>query len=205
MILAELPLHVESRDLKALIGDTPWRSDLMRLSPVLAPRGAYALIRVQVEENRMLLGDTAIESLDLARHLAQVEHAAVMAVTLGEGVDEAIATASPDRAIVFDAIASAAAEGAVEELCGIIARSHPELGELGSRYSPGYGDWSLKDHSLLSNLLDVSALGIRILDSGALVPRKSITAIAGFGGGSIPSCQNCPVRNCKTPCRFRRV
>ncbi|HBN09794.1 MAG TPA: hypothetical protein DD435_14450 [Cyanobacteria bacterium UBA8530] len=88
-------------------------------------------------------------------------------------------------------------------MCISIQQRH---GPLGFRFSPGYGDWSVEENAVFREVLDLPSLGITLLPSGGMLPRKSVTALAGLSksGESVPpSCQHCSVGECRFPCRFR--
>lgn len=200
MILVRLPVSLSIPDLEASLGDTPYRTEFVKLSPRIHPRGGYRILGFSSDEESVTIEGVTVLSRDLARHLRGATRVAVMALTLGEEVDEAIEDAKdakdPRRAFLLDAIASAAAEGAAEALSEALRRE----GEAGDRYSPGYGDWSVRDNEHFARWLDLEALGIKVLPSGALLPRKSITALAGFGATGESPCRTCPLERCVYPC-----
>lgn len=196
MILVRLPVSLSIPDLEAHLGDTPYRTEFVKLSPRIHPRGGYRILGFSSDEGSVTIEGVTVFSRDLAKHLRGATKVAVLALTLGEEVDQAIEAAKdPRKAFLLDAIASSAAEGAAEALSGELRRE----GDLGDRYSPGYGDWSVRDNEVFKQWLDLEALGIKVLPSGALLPRKSITALAGFAAGESP-CRTCPLERCVYPC-----
>jgi hypothetical protein len=134
--------------------------------PLLAPRGAYALVsRAVAEETGMPEpGDST----------------AVAVVTIGPALEEEISSNASRGALldalVLDAIGSAAAEAAADalnlELCAI-ARSRGL--EATPRVSPGYGAWDTACQPRLLDLLPIDQLGIRLTSGAMMVPRKSVS------------------------------
>ncbi|HEY9765200.1 MAG TPA: hypothetical protein V6C82_02510 [Chroococcales cyanobacterium] len=196
-----LPLTLAREELKNLLGESDekiWRSAFYKVSPLLHPRGGYEIFSLEKIEK---IGKRTWS------HLAGCDDLAVMAVTLGPEIDREIATAfergETKNAFLLDAIASAAVEGAIDALCVSIQQRH---GPLAFRFSPGYGDWSVEDNAVFREVLDLPSLGITLLPSGGMLPRKSVTALAGLsksGESVFPGCQHCSVGECRFPCRFR--
>jgi cobalamin-dependent methionine synthase I len=48
------------------------------------------------------------------------------------------------------------------------------------RYSPGYGDLSLRHQKIIFDLLDLQRLDLTITPDYILIPEKSVVAIAGI-------------------------
>lgn len=153
-------------------------------------------------------------------------------VTVGPGIETRVtelATGdSPAAALVLDAMGSAAAEEAADRLGAVVtARLHgsaeaPEAdsgaGSIPSpgpdeavpgpscRISPGFGRWSLDAQVPLFERLPHAAVGVRLLPSLLMVPRKSISFAMWLGSEARPvaglsGCDRCGLEHC----RYRRV
>ena len=132
-------------------------------------------------------------------------------VTVGDEIEACAAEASrrgePTRALILDCAGSAAAEEAADRLGAAIvggsAAADPRA--VPCRFSPGYGDWSLEDQPRLFALLPHARLGVSLLPSMMMVPRKSVSFAMWLGAaeGRAPGrgCSRCPLDHC----RYRRA
>jgi len=151
-----------------------------------------------------------LPSVRLASLLVNSDRATLLAVTLGSVVDERIDQLSRDgrlaEAVVLDAVASASAECAADDLCHVIAAEAAEVGrQLTRRFSPGYGDLPLAVQAKVLCWLGASRIGLAVTPSSMLVPQKSVTAVAGWApladGGDQRShrrsCGACDIADCR--------
>lgn len=130
-----------------------------------------------IESNLNLSGS------DIKDHLASSSTCVLMAVTLGHEVDTKIRyyeRISMVRAMILDACATAF----IEEVCDRLSRTIEDELEgdkiLTNRYSPGYGDLPLDiQNDFLSTLDAKKSIGLNVTSHSILIPRKSVTAIAG--------------------------
>jgi len=124
------------------------------------------------------------------------------ATTIGIAVDRRLKRLQMEDmayAVVFDAAAGVYVEHKADDY----EKSLP-YANLGYRFCPGYGGTPLDDNRQIADLLKAYKIGITFLDSGLMVPMKSMTGIVRIGGSSDKSCANCPAReNC--PYRKRGV
>lgn len=162
--------------------------------PLLAPRGAYAIV------SRGVAAGVGMPEPG--------ETVAVAVATIGPALEEEIsrraATGALLDALVLDAIGSSAAEAAADalnlELCAM-ARSHGL--EAAPRVSPGYGAWDTASQPLLLALLPVDELGIRLTSGAMMVPRKSVSFAVSFekpghiGPHAPTQCERCGLVRCR--------
>ena len=84
------------------------------------------------------------------------------------------------RAAVLDACGSALAEAGCEQAEAEIRQRYPGV-KMTKRFSPGYGDLSLRIQGELLRALDAEKrLGITLTESCLMIPSKSVTAIIGL-------------------------
>ena len=125
-------------------------------------------------------GFVKIPSSALIKNLRSAPRAYIFAVTLGMGVDRLIkekALLSPSEGFIADAVASALAESA----CDLAEEKIRAGATVRPRFSPGYADFSLEfQRPILSALDSEKKIGIALLDSGLMIPQKSITAVLGI-------------------------
>jgi cobalamin-dependent methionine synthase I len=108
------------------------------------------------------------------------------------------------EALLLDAAGSAAAEEAADRLCALVVGAAPEPGtseRLACRFSPGYGDWPLAAQRLLFDLLPCAEVGVELLPSMMMRPRKSVSFGMWLGpdGRPVPGlsgCGHCLLERC---------
>ncbi len=135
------------------------------------------------DDRTVKIGSREVTSRALARHLAGCQGVLLLAVTLGSGVDRLLARSGAQRPSLMVAQQAAAAALAEEysDRCCKEAQERLAGYRLLPRFSPGYGDWSLQDQSVLLEMLDASRkIGLTVTQSGMLTPLKSITAAVGI-------------------------
>lgn len=130
-------------------------------------------------EPLLLTSQSIIAALDGA-----VE-AAVMAVTIGERLEEEVSEeftrGSYTKALLLDAAGTAAVEQACDQTAALIARHAARVGCVaGKRFSPGYGDWDVSVQPDILRLSGATQIGVSVTQSMMLVPRKSVTAVIGI-------------------------
>ena len=145
------------------------------------PMSVYKILSIEEIHNCSMI----LSGNDIARYLQDCTHAALLAVTLGSGVDRLIMqTEHSDMANAFlmDSFASRLAEQTMENLhqsLRTIIKDNQIL--IKSRFSPGFGDLPLNIHPQFLKILDAGRkIGLGFTESFLLTPRKSITAIAGI-------------------------
>lgn len=99
-------------------------------------------------------------------------------------------------ATVFDAAASIFLETKADEF-----EKNLEFGNLGFRFCPGYSGTSFIDNQEIARMLNAEKIGITFLESGLMVPLKSMVGIIKIGENVKKSCDGCVA---KSDCGFRR-
>ena len=159
---------------------------------------------------RLVLADYQsyeLTSCNLAQHLTGVEKVVLLAVTVGEAVEDfsrrLFAEGRYSEALLAEGAASAAVEQAADQVCAYLERQYRQEGfVLTDRYSPGYGDWNLEEQPNVLRLAKGEGIGITLSKSLMLTPKKSITAIAGWRRQAdmtpheISGCAACPKIDC---------
>lgn len=156
----------------------------------------------------------AITGRIIKKHLAKATSIAVLAVTVGETIEQNITAyfgqCRYTAALFLDAAATTAVEMAADQANAIIAQEAQKAGLTAiTRFSPGYGDWNITSQPEILRLAQGEAIGITTTPSCMLVPRKSITAVIGL----IPydtqlNKSECNNHNCQScshcSCQFRK-
>ena len=149
----------------------------------------------------MPLAELPIEGRSISRHLAGCHSAAVMAVTLGAGVDSLIRQreiTDMSMAVIIDCGASQLIEQACDEFENHIRNESGAY--MTSRFSPGYGDYPLKYQKSAVGLVDAQRkIGLNLTEDYLMVPRKSVTAVMGIADhpveGRPATCGECVLRD----------
>ena len=137
--------------------------------------------------------------------LVRARSVVALCCTIGAAFDQEarwLAVVDAAEALVFDAAGSSLVEECADECERVIgARAVADGLFTGQRTSPGYGDFSLEFSGEIVKVLDATRLlGVSVLESGLLVPQKSVTAIVGLfededdARAARRSCADCAVR-----------
>lgn len=197
-LFPELKPEIDIRDAQAVLGyprhyvvDEPVRNLIeaskREMEQVVKPAGKYAELSVELSEEEVRLSsvpEISFKSRKLARHLEGSTGAYLFVVTIGMEAEQLIKTyfekGELTRAIIFDAVASAFAEGTAEAAFRFLEKEARSGGfVLTARYSPGYGDFQLENQKIFFKILKPEEIGVYLTDGYMMVPRKSITAICG--------------------------
>ena len=164
-----------------------YESDLLekcrqRFNGIVNYRCAYVRIPVDVSEENVCKFDFAeVRSENLYRNLQGCQEVFVLAVTTGIAVDRLLARlniTSQAEHFVTDGLSSAA----IESFCDYVSDILSENLKCASRFSAGYGDFSIEyQKPLLERLSAAETLGITLNSAYLMTPVKSITAIMGIG------------------------
>lgn len=159
-----------------------------------------------------LTGSTVrLAGSDIWRHLKDADACALMAVTIGAGVEREIRRVGALNGLdgaLLDAAGSAYAESLAEHVDGIIRARAAQAGLTGNwRFSCGYGDCPLDAQpDILASLNAGRTCGLTVTSTNLLLPSKSVTATIGLFSGEVraatdkPSCSMCRQ---KGACAFR--
>lgn len=145
--------------------------------------------------------------------LPGAEALALFVVTLGPEVTEEVGRQTSARdllvAAALDAIASLAAEGAVQLLEGRFADRLEAAGSAARRpavlaYSPGYCGWHLSGQRRLLAALAPERIGVRLSPSDLMLPLKSVSGVLVAGeagihdlGPGFAFCASCATVTCR--------
>lgn len=148
-------------------------------------KAVYKVFDIKKEEDVKVLGtNLVLLGKDIKSLLLECERCVLMAVTLGQGVDNLLRklqVTNLNQAIVTDFCASSM----IEELCNQFEKQirdkFDETIFFTDRFSAGYGDLPLNIQRNFCDVLDAQKkAGLSVSNSGILIPRKSITAIIGL-------------------------
>ena len=114
-------------------------------------------------------------------------------------VSNLLAHGESTRALLLDAAGSAAAEEAADEL-----ENRLHAGRTHRRFSPGYGSWPLTAQRALFEFLPHQDIGVELLSSCLMMPRKSVSFAVWLGSESETDLPQSRCRSCgRIGCPYR--
>ena len=154
---------------------------------VMEPKHVMRRFPVEVTEDCVAAAGLIFHSKHLARNLEGCREVVFFAATLGMGVDRLLQKylkIQMSKAVVVQAVAAEAIEAycnqcqrGLEEACA------KEGLRVRPRFSPGYGDLSLKvQEQFLQVVQAQKTVGIMLTEGDIMVPEKSVTALIGLKG-----------------------
>ena len=175
-------LSINERELEARLSYGSVSDEMIKrlyseLSEVARP--SYTAIRVKLlrENDGIVLGTAHSKSRSLMRLCRESSECFLLSATLGLSVDRLImkrSLKSPSEAFVIDALA----DTMIEAVCDAAENEVTDGLDTTGRFSPGYGDLELSLGSEILTLCDAEKLlGIKMTESGLMVPKKSVSAI----------------------------
>ncbi len=165
-------------------------------------------VPVEINGGKVKLSVLETDSKALLKNLSGCKKAVLFGATVGIEIDRLIAKysrISPSKAVIFQAIGAER----IESLCNSFNNEMSALLKADNlftrpRFSPGYGDLSLKVQKDIFSVLDCARqIGLSLNESLLMTPSKSVTAIIGISRKKTEckaSCNFCE----KTDCLFRR-
>ena len=206
-------LGVSDEHLKAAETDEKTRMALERLQEQMDEAEAKLCEAAQPAFAYSVLDRSALDISgdSLTRHLEGCDRLVIMAVTLGQEVDDLISSTQSEKialSVVMDTGASVMAELAANLATEQMREEFSECKEqttgvgplfMTKRFSPGYGDSPLEMQKQLLDLLDAEEeLGITLSKGFMMSPSKSITGIMGLADhpvtGRLATCGECVLR-----------
>lgn len=185
------------------------KESIKEVKSIIDPKYIYSHHSLSIVDNKVIFDDLNIvlDGNSIVRHLKQCNAGIFMTATLGievERLTRLYEKKDLTKALIIDACATTA----IEEVCDKLELSiekamltHNKY--ITSRFSPGYGDLTLKVQKEILNILDAQKqIGLTCSDHNILIPRKSVTAIIGISSNIIKKiprkCSSCPnFKNCK--------
>lgn len=153
-----------------------------KLKNELQPRYTVKRFGCRADKDIVLLDNgTVFHSKALARYVGEAKELFLFGATLGSRVDIALrrmALTSVAEAGAGQAVAATLIETYCDDCCAKLQKQLPEGKQLKWRFSPGYGDWSLKEQRILFPVLDCAhTIGLTLTESCMMAPIKSVTAV----------------------------
>jgi Vitamin B12 dependent methionine synthase, activation domain len=176
------------------------------LQPVVLAQ-EFQLLGVR-HEDLILDPQIRLKSLLLTQHLASARKVVVMVCTVGpqlEAITAEMIASDPLQALALEGVGTAA----VEMLATQVANRWETRGKAAGLsasipLSPGMVGWPLETgQRQVFSLLNPASIGVRLTESGMMVPRLSISQLLGFGENMALQGRTCDYCNLKETCRYQ--
>lgn len=166
---------------------------LEEAAPVLNPKAVHQCLPLDRKEGASLSmgGRSEFHSAELADILSESQCAIVFAMTVGPEIDELVDTVTAQgdmaKALFVDTVGWLAVERATHRLAQALSQRAQSRGlRLTRRLAPGYADWPLEEQAGLFTLLEGTRCPVTLLESGAMLPKKSRSGL--YGLRAVKSC-----------------
>ncbi|QEE14654.1 vitamin B12 dependent-methionine synthase activation domain-containing protein [Promethearchaeum syntrophicum] len=190
-------IEIDKKEILRYLGGTDKNNDqitdqlidesIEEVRKISVPKFQYRIFEIKKNQKsiQILNSILVLTGKDIIKHLIHSKKVAIMAVTLGIQVDRKIKYYSNidlTKAVIFDACATTYIEAISDNLESEIKEiANQSNCNLTYRFSPGYGDFSLKVQDNILKVLNSSrTMGLTVSNEHILVPSKSVTAIIGF-------------------------
>jgi len=161
----------------------------------------------QRHERLLLAGGAALTGPLVARHLGGSVRVAAVLCTIGADLEDEVTrrmAEDPLGALALDGLGNAAVELVGQQVCGRIGeRVRSENLQTSTPLSPGSPEWPVEvGQPQIFKLVEAARAGIRITSGGMMIPKKSISFVAGIGTG-LAQTHPCDACSLKEICRYR--
>lgn len=155
---------------------------------LLEPKAVYRDFWVKGSSEHAIVlqgADFDLLGASIVHHLWNTEGVTLFLVTIGSKLEKRIQEFTKDgnmsNAVVLDAVGSVAVESVVDYLNELITTNARKSGyKTIKRFSPGYGDWQLKEQKGLLNVLNAKQLGVKLSGGYQMQPQKSVSGVIGW-------------------------
>jgi hypothetical protein len=177
--------------------------------PLLQPTVAYVRITARgLRHERLTLDGGLLQGPLIAQHLAAAEQVIAMVCTIGEALEAEVARQmdeDPVYALALDGLGSAAAETLAGMACHGFEREAQARGWHASLpLSPGMIGWPVPEgQAQIFALLDPGEAGVRLTETGMMIPRKSLSLVLGLGEAMAVGDSACSFCSLNATCRYQ--
>lgn len=182
----------------------------IKLKEVIKPGLYYRILKVEsIKHGSIYLqGDIGFKGVKLSKAMKGCHEVICFIGTIGEGIEKEIARLMDENclseAYILDSMGSVAVEDMVEKFYQRLKTGYQAQGKgVTLRFSPGYCDWPITDQKKLFSFFDSAPIGVELMDSCLMMPRKSISGVFGAGHfkakpslSSYNPCLDCKKRGC---------
>lgn len=140
-----------------------------------------------ISDSKVILdrSKTLIKGKKISNILKDCEYCSLFVSTIGTALENhaaEMAKDDPSGAFYLEHIGSWMAEYMAETVNNRIAQNTIKAGFVPKkRYSAGYGDWPVASQKEILELTEAKRIGVTLTESYLMIPRKSVSALIGWG------------------------
>lgn len=154
-------------------------------------KACYSTFRVKgIRDNKVILdkNNFLIKGTQIAKILKNCEFCSIFVATIGHELENSVSKLTiddPARAFYLEYIANWMAEYMAKTVNNRISQEIVKAGFIPKkRYSAGYGDWPISSQRGILELIEAKRIGVSLSEAYLMIPRKSISALIGWGKGN---------------------
>lgn len=149
------------------------------------PKRIVSIQNISVRNGSVLFNRHVFHSQSISHLLKDSQEAALFLVTIGgeitKKIERFLDQQKPSDAYILDKIASLLVENLARKTQENIVHAAGQKNiSCTRRFSPGYGDWNVKEQKEIFRILQPENIGVRLTRHFMMVPEKSISAIFGM-------------------------
>jgi hypothetical protein len=144
----------------------------------------------------------------IVKHLCKADYIVLFLCTIGVRLEEYTSSVIKEKVaygFALDGVGSAAVEAIANAACKFFEDRAEQNGLQASiTLNPGMIGWEVKDgQPEIFDILDASQLNVRLLPSGLMTPRKSLTMVMGFGPDMEQGGKTCDYCAMSATCKYK--
>jgi hypothetical protein len=178
--------------------------------PLLRPAISYRQLAVErlSHEQIVLAGGGVLSGPLVVEHLAPASQVIVVVCTISRELEDhadRVMASDLQFGLALDGVGSAAAEALAIAACHHLEKQADHEGlKTTTPISPGMVGWPVGEgQQEIFSLLDSAKIGVALLPSGMMVPRKSLSMAIGLGPDVVNDRVPCDYCNMRERCRYR--
>ena len=177
--------------------------------PLLKPALAFESFTVErVFHNYIQLGGgKSIRSPLIASELKNAHTVNICVCTIGPELENharEMMNEDPVLSLALDALCSAAVEQLISEVCQYFEKQCAASCFISQPLGPGMEGWTVAEgQPVIFQLVDTDSIGVRLTDSGLMLPVKSASFLMGVSDTPFKNGNLCDFCNLKEICKYR--
>lgn len=200
LLLKNIPIEFSRKDILSYLGFKPRKSQINPMVDSLVEEAIdaarlvikpavviHTLMTEKVLPERIVFRDSDfnITGGKIVEFMSLCTRVSFIGATIGWDIENEIRqlfdAQESSRAVVMDAVGSDAVEQAVSWADALLQREAQKEGFTTlRRVSPGYGLWNIEANATIAETVGAERIGIEVLPSYELLPRKSVIAAVGW-------------------------
>jgi hypothetical protein len=184
------------------------------ISEIAAPVACFEVFPIKkfLHDRLQLANGVLIGGGPVVTVVGGAEALVVAVCTVGAAVDQKIRQLQAGKQLFQTMLLDELASGAVDQVRQQLhqkleIRQAAQGWRLSTLLSPGESTWSMRDQRIIFKLVDASAIGVTLSNSGVMQPLKSLSMIMGTGrcAMGVEGLTNCDFCSLKDRCSYSRA